>query len=519
MISKSGKNYFALISILLLLVFIYWCGVNVVWLGEDIAYSLRFDANLTGEQYYDSGEVINSLPDIFISLKNHYEIVNGRMIAHFFVHYFDAIGSSVSFSFLNTIIYLFLASLIVRISKVKIKPESILSALLLIILMMPTKMMPTTQVGYIWMPAIVIGFIIIFFNCNVVRYRLLKNPLRILMLTVAIIFGAIAGNSQETFSLPSGCALIAYCIMCKFRLSPMQWALLLGFQTGILLLALSPGSQANAANLSHFATSSLFNILLSLRAFYILIIILVWMIIRDRIYLRKFLKDNFFWLIAIGASFLFNIIINVYGYRQMLGIELFSIIIIMKILPGHTFSRPYMILTLFIFSIFAIYQIDRILTQSRQLSFIEQEISENPASPIIVDVWNIGYFTLIDYCSRIAGIGDYTDYYLWNLNKKYEISQGINPGIVIYPDSMVFDDDSIRKVNHVFRFNNIPDRFLINLSKANPPQIIARRKILGLIPYQSKSVLMRKLTETDTSSFYVPVDLSPLITTEGFILR
>jgi hypothetical protein len=172
---------------------IFFFSLNTAWTGDDINYRYSFC----------NGKVISSISDIIQSQYTHYFNVNGRSIAHALVQLFIPILGRTAFAFFNALMHILFILQIFKIAGVdKSNFRSMLTVIFLSMTAFITKMLPTCQIGFVWMFTITLFFLNIFFG----NYKTPKS--RVLTLPVLFILGILAGWSQEALIVGVGAALI-----------------------------------------------------------------------------------------------------------------------------------------------------------------------------------------------------------------------------------------------------------------------------------------------------------------------
>lgn len=306
---------------------VFFASATVVWLGDDIDYAYFISSSI-----WDSHGPIDSLKAFFGSQGNHYVNVNGRAVAHTIVQFFCGITGQTFFAVCNALVYPLFVFLIARTAGTERpfrNPGAVLSVALMTLLCFVTKMMPTTQIGFVWM-----------FTLNLLWLVLLKKHSRRLSdagCVMLCLLGILAGNGQEALSLGISVALGIEWL--RSRKDPRTTIAMAGYWIGTAALCLSPGTLGRA-EAAHIALGdSLVYTAMSLRATYILAVILAWeILVKRHLTVREFYHKNSFFVNAMAVLAAFNLIIGVYSNRQLFGMELMALIMVFRILPGHCFN-------------------------------------------------------------------------------------------------------------------------------------------------------------------------------------
>jgi hypothetical protein len=316
------------ITFAVLAAFVLAFSLYVVWLGDDIDYSYYIHDNI-----WNSNGTIDNLKEFFASQGNHYMNVNGRFVAHSLVQLFCAVLGKTAFAVVNAIIYCIFTYIIMRmcgVRKVINNPRAVLTCAAVIVLTFVTKMMPTTQIGFVWM-----------FTLNLVWLRLFMRARRRSLLSVVPIcaLGIIAGNGQEALTIGLSAALGLWWLHRRCRIGVARTAMLVCYWAGTLAICCSPGTLNRAGGISISLGSSLVYLLFSLRATYMLIITLAVMRLKKRISLRRVYRQNALLLNTMAIMLIFNLFVGIYCNRQLFGIELMALLVMLRTLPGHDFPR------------------------------------------------------------------------------------------------------------------------------------------------------------------------------------
>lgn len=222
--------------------FMLLCNVFTPMAADD--YSYRYS-------WASSGHPISSIGDIIASLKVHYQVTNGRLIAHFFAHLFLWLPSLI-FKFCNTGIFLLLITLMYRLCK----PERSHSAVLILILF-----------GLVWCATPEFGQVYLWLDgaCNYLwsgfftllyLAPLLKSLIRDTDLSrhpgaciSTLVLGLVAGAYLENVSAAAIFMAALLMILVRFRGKkklPVFWPISLVLSVaGYLSVMLAPGELKN----------------------------------------------------------------------------------------------------------------------------------------------------------------------------------------------------------------------------------------------------------------------------------
>lgn len=323
---RSGSVWLSAGVLALLAAAVAVMSLAVVWLGDDVDYRYFIHRSI-----WDSNGSFHSVGQFFASQANHYWYVNGRTVAHVFVQLFCGVLGQTAFAVCNALVYPLFVFLLARLAGVAHpmrQPMALAGIASLALLTFVTKMMPSTQIGFVWMFALVLGWLLVF--------RCIRRAgwwLRILLL----LFSILAGNSQEALTIGVSAALGLWWLSRRCRVGTARMWMLAGFWAGTLACCLSPGTLHRAdATVIPFADSLLY-MAMSLRATWLLAVVAVWLVVGHRTSWRRIWRRGALPLLALAVLIIFNLVIGVYSNRQLFGAELMALVIIFRILPSHRF--------------------------------------------------------------------------------------------------------------------------------------------------------------------------------------
>ena len=300
----------------------------VQWLGDDVNY--RFF--ITDAIWTSSGD-INSFSDLFRSQGNHWMYVNGRAVAHTLVQFFCAMVPKGAFVICNAAVYVAFIWLIARCAGVKRPlrhPMSVATIAVLLPLAFVTKMMPSCQIGFVWMFVLVLLWLRLFFSN---RHRGVFVSLMIFML------GFLAGNGQEALTIGVSSALGFWWLYRRGRIGRWRTWWLVAFWCGTLSCCLSPATVGRGTALAVSLSDTLVYMLVAFRMPYLLLAVIGWKCLRRRFSFKKFYRKNALYFNSAIVLLTFNLVIGVYSNRQLFGIELMSMLMLLRMLRGHAFSK------------------------------------------------------------------------------------------------------------------------------------------------------------------------------------
>ncbi len=490
----------AIFSIVAIVMFIL--SYNVVWINDDITYQYNFA----------TGEKIERIRDIFESQYVHYFTWNGRYVAHWLCQLFLPLLGKATFSAVNGVMYIALIILILKnTAEYPVSAKRVLTAACLVLFFCDTSYAPTCQIGYIWMSVLILLWIRLFFT-----YAITEEPSALTAISLFLL-SIITGNAQEAINIGVGGALVIYALANVRHITRTQWCMAIGFGIGGLFLCLSPASIGRTAENIVSPLYSMVSLIFNLRVTYIFLAILLYQLLRHRITLRGFYHNNTFYINAIIVLLIFNLLIGVGSNRQLFGIELFSSILAIRLLKGHSFS----ILGLCMFSmmIAGIYILK--FMEIKKAGTVYEELSEKYSTynsgPMYIDLPEFNQYIRP---TPIFKYGVYLDYALSSMAKEQGLHT-IEEKIPCYPQKI---EEILKRPVTNQAYEYLPGEFILMQSKKEPGQFILRRciNIMGLTiqlpPHKACFNTDSHLNTKDYNIMYIPSSF-PIIENEQIIIE
>lgn len=202
-----------------------------VWYADSVGYAFFHPHDISGVSY----ERVSSLAQIWESQVNHWLFTNGRFVCHYLVQVFCQLLPRGWYDILNGLVWIWLTFATARLAGVtRRRPERMPVVAALVwsaCFLLPYD--PAFQINYVWSSAANASLLLVFFS----RQRL---PVPLLMLSALL--GFMAGEWNESFSIPIATAILIFVIRRRFRLTPVQWTSGLAYGIGTLVLCLAPGN-------------------------------------------------------------------------------------------------------------------------------------------------------------------------------------------------------------------------------------------------------------------------------------
>lgn len=230
-----------LVACICVYAFMLICNLLTRLCVDDFSYFNDFSAN---------GERIDSFWRIFPSLGAHMEKMNGRTIAHFFVHLFLFLPLPI-FKILNPAMFIMLLVTLSRLSTPHEKPKAIIFSIDFALIWIFTPAFGQTvlwvdgAINYLW--SVVFGFL---FLMPFIRYFLYGEKIKsigggILFVLCGFIAGGYLENTSAAFILMASVLLIAGAATRKTRPAVVHYIAYAASLGGFLFMALAPAEQKN----------------------------------------------------------------------------------------------------------------------------------------------------------------------------------------------------------------------------------------------------------------------------------
>lgn len=279
---------------------------------------------------------IESFRDVLVSNYRHYIETNGRAVCHVVLMTFAGLLGKSAFNVFNAfLLAAFLHLLAVNFSPLKedrIKVVSI-SSFLVFILMCGFKY------TFLWMSG-VMNYEMVAVLLLLFYYLLNRTITSKWVLPLLFLYGIITGWTNEALLVGFCLGIAAVYIKQIKSLTASQWCLLVGLAIGACLCVFSPGSINRAlgdtANKSSSVSLVQFFSNWASSLFYMKNLRLFWLMLVGLLLTRRF---KTLWLVAALTSFIFVSLTGFHNENSRFGIELFSLIIILQMIPWQKLSR------------------------------------------------------------------------------------------------------------------------------------------------------------------------------------
>ena len=308
-------------NIILFIIFISMLSLNYLYpyISDDYTYMYK----------YDNFERIKNISDIFFSMKDHYFLWGGRVLAHSLASVFLLLPKNI-FNICNSIMYTIFIYMIYLIGRRNNKDNyNYLFIIHLLIWFInisfgEVTLWLTGSCNYLWTSVIILLFLYLFHKEN-------KNVI------IFSILGILAGMCNENFSLSIIFVCILFVIFNKNYRNKNNYIGIIFLIIGYLFLFLAPGNFIRAsAGVNNIITITQ-KILYLIKVFSLLIIFIL--LLSHVLYKKnKLKKDYLIYILGSIICILFLVVAPTFSLRATIGTLIYNLIIIIDILFSFKFD-------------------------------------------------------------------------------------------------------------------------------------------------------------------------------------
>lgn len=329
--------------IFIIIVFIAFYVLNQfsVLIGDDFWYCFYgVDANGTAQ-------FIDSFGDAVCSQLHAYTTHNGRIIVHTLTSYFCGVLGMNVFKIFNSLVFTLMFYGLLKLSRKYIGYQTwdkyLIIFMLFVLMPYPGQIFwgsIAMSINYLWTSCAVI-YLLVFYGIikeHKIKYNLLGN-------IVVFLISILAGSLQESFTIGiSGALFLYYCFHYKEFKGTIPY-FVIGLWIGTAIVVFAPGNflrlegvdKAQSASGFISSLSNFARLFTDTKLMIIAIVLSIILWVKDRAQICNFYKVNFIYIWSIIFS-AFLVFITYSGERQLTCIELFSLILILRLLLH--FSNP-----------------------------------------------------------------------------------------------------------------------------------------------------------------------------------
>lgn len=281
---------------------------------------------------------ITSFGDVIDSNLWAYHNQNGRFLVHVVVQTLCGLVNIEIFRLLNSILFVFLLIGICKLIRKEYQTKSTDIFIVNIALYLLIPLMGVTFLGniscavnYLWVSCATVWFIILWqsFISNIRRTKI--------QVLGACIYALICGSLQESFSVGISAYLVLYFCFKYKTINSQVFNILVFYVIGSVIVVFAPAnfmrlaSEGASADIMSYVLR-IIRVALSLRAFWVFVVLFIVYFSFIRNEAISFLKKNQFLCISAGVNIIFAAIIAFTGKHQLVSIELFCIVLLVKLL-------------------------------------------------------------------------------------------------------------------------------------------------------------------------------------------
>lgn len=286
---------------------------------------------------------IQNICDIIHSQIDHYHTFNGRVLIHTFVQLFTGILGKGFFNLVNALAFTCFIILSIKYATKSLNNSLILISTFLVLLCFPsfndTCLWMTGSIGYLWTALLTIIFLFIF---KKFQEKAVTSSSYLFLLG-----GIPLGWTHEGIVFPLALSLIVYCCWNRKQITKSAaFPFAIGFIIGAFICTFSPATLSRTSGYEGTLMSIIskllsgFVLLSKLKLIYVTIAGLIWIAFKDgKQKVLCFLKEN---LLICGGIFFSMGIVFLSGFhssRTAFGTELFSFLLIIKMIGIYNYQK------------------------------------------------------------------------------------------------------------------------------------------------------------------------------------
>ena len=328
---KGINRKYLLGSFLLMVCLIMWCLNYLTPLSSD-----------DWTDFYVVRDQIHSFGDIIKSQYVLYTTLNGRIIPHFIIQLCDILLGKGLFNIVNAIMLLvFLYAIAINVTDDRKQYYKIFSAAFILLFFL----MPGFDLGFLWLCGacnyLWIATMLLFFHFALEKKRFESK----ISLVLLFLYGIVCGWTNEALVLGLAGAYFIYYATHRKELTRQKAIMLAGFFIGTVLLVSSPGSIQRAFSVGYSRDRSLHSIahylvdMDNLRIFFLTIAAVIIMAWRGHLQFKRWFKTELVFILAVVITFAFVIYTTYDSDHSRIGIETFSLVLLLRSLPWERINE------------------------------------------------------------------------------------------------------------------------------------------------------------------------------------
>lgn len=286
-------------------------------LSDDMIYHFMWNDDADAEV-----KTIGGIADLLQSQWTHYFAVNGRLPVHLLAQAFFAFVPSIVLQIINSVLFV----LMIHLCTLFLGNKNRLFVAMMVVFLLFVVMngFRTTMVwslgafNYLWVLVAVLTLIV-----------------KTKALGLLALFALFAGWSHEALSLPLSVAIVCYLFINRKSLRRDVLPYLVLFLLGTALCFLSPGiisRSTDGITLMNRMISAVLNCVSNIRVLWLLLIVLLVLWKRDKLFLRQHLQENVYAYIALTASFGITLLCGTSLERVAFFTDFIAMLLLLKVL-------------------------------------------------------------------------------------------------------------------------------------------------------------------------------------------
>lgn len=382
------KNRILIIIVLMVsLSLFYIMNAIIPFFGDDIAFCYSMY----------TGDKVVSLSDLLESVCQSYFVFNGRMLCTMFMQSFVCFLGEDLFNVLNSVVFGAVIWLLVRIGLHNRGVFHNVAGWVIVIVCLFSLSTSADSLfywgagagSYLWPLVFVLIFVSISKECEdkvATKYSFFY-----------FFAGFILSLHHEVYVLPLSIACFIYYAFNYNKITKPLFYLLSGLFLATLFVVFSPGTLQRLANRTGETATGLIDIcrrfvgiIIGLRIFYLLLVVFIYKLIKRRKEAIAFLKENRLFIIIVFTGMLPALISSGTG-RTLVTTEIFSIILLVRILDCHDETTKMKTVFLSLFSLFICYYSCVCYESNRKWEEYRNVVSRYMKSPTDVVVVDDGF--------------------------------------------------------------------------------------------------------------------------------
>lgn len=445
--------------------------LTTTWTNDALAY--KFFSPVFDESTATS---IHSLKDVFLSQADHYITTNGRFAVHILVQIFCALLGHIPFAICQGIVWFLLIYLSLKFttSSNYIRTNQCwLVASLLWIIFSFLPMDPPFQINYVWVAAMLCGWLMLFFsNKKINGWKLIALAL----------YSLLCGSLHEGSSIPIAVGVFILASILRFKLSKQQYIVAIFFCIGTIVTCVAPGNFVRLSVTDTAAGFTFFSFIHKTSVLICLLLLLFIYLLIFRPVSNLTNKEKSLIILLSAAAFTSFAICCYLGYFSRAAIPCyFYLTLILLIVCTH--RKPNHIITILLV-LFALGQTVSKYNQQQSLNGFAKEITEKYRK----SQDGIIYVKAENFTAH----KDEICLYRWAHEKAERINSPNKPVLVIRPDFMA-DPKFERDTNLSVQIG--PQAWILIQSKTHPAVFKVEKTLLpGIV---NKGMSPRELIFTD----------------------